>query len=54
MPALRGSDATWTVELLQDLPPQERPAPFMNIEHSFASLDEARTWLGAPRSCLRT
>ena len=22
------SDATWTVELLQDLPPQERPAPF--------------------------
>ena len=40
------SDATWTVELLQDLPPQERPAPFMDIEHSFASLDEARTWLG--------
>ncbi len=40
------SDATWTVELLQDLPPQERPAPFMHIEHSFASLDEARTWLG--------
>ncbi len=31
------SDATWMVELLQDLPPQERPAPFMNIEHSFAS-----------------
>ena len=40
------SDATWTVEPLQDLPPQERPAPFMDIEHSFASLDEARTWLG--------
>ena len=40
------SDATWTVELLQDLPLRERPAPFMNIEHSFASLDEARTWLG--------
>ncbi len=40
------SDATWTVELLRDLPPQERPAPFSEIEHSFASLDEARTWLG--------
>ena len=40
------SDATWTGELLQDLPPQERPAPFHDIEHSFASLDEARTWLG--------
>ena len=22
------SDATWTVELLRDLPPQERPAPW--------------------------
>ena len=34
---------------LQDLPPQERPAPFMDIEHSFASLDEARTWLGGAK-----
>ena len=40
------SDATWTVELLRDLPPQERPAPFSEIEHSFPSLDEARAWLG--------
>ena len=40
------SDATWTVELLQDLPPQERPAPFMHIEHSFALLDGAKAWLG--------
>ncbi len=35
------SDATWTVEFLQ-----ERPAPFHDIEHSFASPDEVRTWLG--------
>ena len=40
------SSATWTAELLQDLPPQERPAPFTKLEHTFASLDEARAWLG--------
>ena len=39
-------DATWTAELLQDLPVQERPAPFTELEHSFASLEEVRTWLG--------
>ncbi len=40
------SDATWTVELLRDLPRQERPSPFTELEHSFASMDEARAWLG--------
>ena len=40
-------DATWTAELLQDLPVQERPAPFTELEHRFASLEEVRTWLGA-------
>jgi hypothetical protein len=40
-------DATWTAELLQDLPVQERPAPFTELEHSFGSLEEVRTWLGA-------
>lgn len=40
------SNATWTAELLQDRPAQERPAPFMELEHTFASLDEARAWLG--------
>jgi hypothetical protein len=40
------SDATWTAELLQDLPQQERPAPFTMIEHRFGSLEEARAWLG--------
>jgi hypothetical protein len=39
-------DATWTVELLVDLPPGERPAPFTEAEHTFGSLEEARKWLG--------
>ena len=38
--------ATWTVELLVDLPPEERPAPFTEPEHSFGSLEEAQEWLG--------
>ncbi len=40
------SDATWTAELLVDLPQGERPEPFTDLEHQFASLEEARTWLG--------
>jgi hypothetical protein len=39
-------NATWTAELLVDLPPEERPAPFTEMEHMFGSLDEARQWLG--------
>jgi hypothetical protein len=41
-------NATWTVELLVDLPPEKRPAPFTEIEHTFGSLEEARQWLGHP------
>ena len=39
-------NATWTAELLLDLPPGERPAPFTEAEHSFGSLKEAQEWLG--------
>lgn len=39
-------NATWTAELLTDVPPPERPAPFTEIEHSFGSLEDARQWLG--------
>ena len=39
-------NATWTAELLEDLPPEERPAPFTEIEHTFGSLEEAQKWLG--------
>jgi len=40
------SSATWTAELLIDLPAWKRPAPFKETEHSFGSLEEAREWLG--------
>jgi hypothetical protein len=39
-------NATWTAELLVDLPPEERPVPFTEAEHSFGSLEEAQEWLG--------
>ncbi len=42
------SDATWTAELLRDFAPGEMPAPFTAPEHTFASLEEASLWLGAP------
>ncbi len=41
-------DATWTAELLADLPPGERPAPFTEQEHTFANLGDAQKWLGVP------
>jgi hypothetical protein len=39
-------NATWTAELLADLPPQERLLPLTAAEHSFGSLEEAQEWLG--------
>ena len=41
-------NATWTVELLEDVHPRRRPAPFTEAEHTFSSLEEARAWLGNP------
>ncbi len=38
-------NATWTAELLLDVPPEERPVPFREAEHSFGSLEDARAWL---------
>jgi hypothetical protein len=38
-------NATWTAELLVDLPPGERPAPFVEPEHEFGSFEEAQKWL---------
>jgi len=40
------SSATWTVELLENMHPRRRPAPFTEAEHSFGSLEEAQQWLG--------
>jgi len=39
---------TWTAELLEDLPRNEGPSPFREIEHDFASLAELCAWLGYP------
>jgi hypothetical protein len=39
-------NATWTAELLEDVHPRRRPAPFKEAEHTFSSLEEAQTWLG--------
>jgi hypothetical protein len=41
-------DTTWTAELLEDLPRIKRPAPFEEIEHDFATLEEVCAWLGNP------
>jgi len=43
-------NATWTAELLADLPPGERPAPFTEQEHTFASLRDAQRWLWVPET----
>jgi len=45
----RTSDATWTAELLEDMPQGQRPAPFTQQEHTL-SLEEARAWLGVPKT----
>ncbi|WP_046867111.1 hypothetical protein [Microvirga massiliensis] len=42
------SPSKWSAELLNDLPPPERPAPFTEIEHQFSSLEAVRDWLGHP------
>jgi hypothetical protein len=43
-----GSDDApiWIAELLVDLPPEQRLAPFTKTEHEFMSLGEVRAWLG--------
>lgn len=38
----------WTAELLEDLPPRQRPAPFIKMEHSFSTFEEVCSWLGGP------
>lgn len=45
----RSNQVTWIAELLQDLPPQQRPAPFTTLEHSFESLEAVCAWLGRPK-----
>jgi hypothetical protein len=37
---------TWTAELLDDLPPLDRPRPFQALEHTFPDLESTLAWLG--------
>lgn len=40
--------ATWYAKLLEDLPQDKRPAPFLEIEHDFPNLEALCGWLGNP------
>ena len=37
---------TWVAELLADAPPEGRPQPFTEVEHTFCSFKELQQWLG--------
>ena len=41
-----GPSDTWQVELLDEMPETERPAPFSNQRHIFKSRPAALEWLG--------
>ncbi|MCE4226758.1 hypothetical protein HCU64_23740 [Methylobacterium sp. C25] len=41
-----GQEKGWCAELLEDLMPDQRPAPFTATEHSFRSLGAVTAWLG--------
>lgn len=41
--------ATLYAELLEDLPQDRRPTPFLEIEHDFPSLEALCGWLGDPQ-----
>ena len=41
-------NTSWAAELLEDLPQSKRPAPFIEIEHNFPSLEVLSHWLGNP------
>ncbi|MCJ2038806.1 hypothetical protein MKK55_07530 [Methylobacterium sp. J-059] len=41
-----GGHRAWHAELLDHLPPDRRPSPFLEIEHAFPTLDAATVWLG--------
>jgi hypothetical protein len=42
------SSSVWSAELLDDLPPIERPAPFTAAEHQFQTFKDLCAWLGRP------
>jgi hypothetical protein len=42
------SKARWSAELLDELSPDQRPAPFTEGEHRFPSFEAICDWLGRP------
>ena len=40
--------ATWTAELLDNVPSEALPAPSTKTEHTFPTLDAILAWLGGP------
>ena len=38
----------WRAELIEDLPPEQRPGPFTEAEHTFRTFNAAWRWLGDP------
>ena len=42
---------TWIAELLVDAPPEARPQPFTEVEHTFSSFEELQRWLGDASVC---
>jgi hypothetical protein len=44
--SLQGETKAWRAELLEELPPEQRPSPFSAIEHPFGTLEAALAWLG--------
>ena len=41
-----GPSYTWQIELLDEVPAPERPAPFTSQWHTFTSCPDALAWLG--------
>ena len=40
--------SNWTAELLSEVEPPQRPAPFVETEHTFSTLEDVLIWLGSP------
>jgi hypothetical protein len=43
-----GEARGWRVELIEDLPPEQRPEPFTEAEHAFRTFNAAWKWVGGP------
>jgi hypothetical protein len=38
----------WTAELLCEVPPEQRPVPFIDLEHEFSDFEDVCRWLRDP------